>query len=186
MPFCVKCGSSHETTAAFCGNCGQPLAAAAPASQPTMPAAVSTPIPTPTVPPSVSAEPNRALELAPLSKRILGGLIDHLMIYVCGMVLSVVTFGMGMILTVPLLIGYEVFFMSNKDYRGTLGMKAMGLEICDLEGKPLSPEKALIRSLMSIASGLFLFAGYFMAFFNPKQQTLHDLVAGTVVVNRKD
>ncbi|SFN66813.1 Uncharacterized membrane protein YckC, RDD family [Formivibrio citricus] len=180
MPFCVKCGSSHEAAASFCGNCGQALTAAAPVSPQVVPA------PAPVVPPSAQTETNRALELAPLSKRILGGIIDHLMIYVCGMVLSVMTLGMGMVLTLPLFIAYEVFFMSNKDYRGTLGMKAMGLEVCDLQGNRLPPEKALIRSLMSIASGLFLFAGYFFAFFNEKQQTLHDLVAGTVVINRKD
>jgi uncharacterized RDD family membrane protein YckC len=66
----------------------------------------------------------------------------------------------------------------------TLGKRVMGLAVQGVDGRQLSFAQASIRWAGRWASGLVLGLGYMLALFTDKRQTLHDLVAGTVVVQR--
>ena len=72
----------------------------------------------------------------------------------------------------------------SSGWMGTLGKRAMGLAVQGVDGRQLSFWRASIRWLGRWASGLMLGLGYLIALFNEKHQTLHDLLAGTVVVQR--
>lgn len=50
-------------------------------------------------------------------------------------------------------------------------------------GRPVSFGKATGRFFGNYLCVLTIFIGYFMFFFNDKQQCLHDYLAGTYVVN---
>jgi uncharacterized RDD family membrane protein YckC len=66
--------------------------------------------------------------------------------------------------------------------RGTLGMQVMGLHVTDLNGDRISFARAAGRYFATLLSILTCGVGYLMQLFTARRQTLHDLVAGTVVV----
>ena len=72
----------------------------------------------------------------------------------------------------------------SSGWMATLGKRAMGLAVQGVDGRQLSFSRASIRWLGRLASGLLLGLGYVLAAFTDKRQALHDLLAGTVVVQR--
>ncbi len=72
----------------------------------------------------------------------------------------------------------------SSGWMATLGKRAMGLAVQGVDGRQLSFARASGRWLGRLLSGAFLGLGYFVAVFNDKHRTLHDLLAGTVVVQR--
>jgi uncharacterized RDD family membrane protein YckC len=68
--------------------------------------------------------------------------------------------------------------------QGTLGKQALGIVVIDLAGDRISFGRATGRYFASILSFLTLLIGYFMAAFTERKQTLHDLIASTLVVKK--
>ena len=64
--------------------------------------------------------------------------------------------------------------------QGTFGKRVMGLKVTDLGGRRLSFLHAFGRQMGRLLSGIFLI-GYFLAAVTPRRQTLHDILAGTLV-----
>jgi uncharacterized RDD family membrane protein YckC len=58
------------------------------------------------------------------------------------------------------------------------------LVLADMNGQRLSFARASGRHFGRILSALPMLAGYFMALFTERRQTLHDKMAGVVVLNR--
>ena len=72
--------------------------------------------------------------------------------------------------------------MESSSYQGTVGKRAMGIRVCDMNGKQLSFANALGRYVGKILSSLLLCTGYLMIAFTSRKQGLHDIMAGTVVL----
>lgn len=89
----------------------------------------------------------------------------------------------GIVFAVGLSWAYFTGFESSK-YRATLGKKVMGLLVVDKEGKQISFGQANIRYWGKIISMIIAFAGFWMIGFTKKKRTLHDLFAGTMVLNK--
>lgn len=70
---------------------------------------------------------------------------------------------------------------SGKDM-ATLGKKAMNIEVTDLNGNRITFGQATGRYFGKCLSFLILGVGYFMLLWDEKNQTLHDKMAGTLVV----
>ncbi len=68
--------------------------------------------------------------------------------------------------------------------QATIGKQAMGLVVTDMNGDRVSFVKATIRHFAKILSALILLIGYIMAFFTEKKQGLHDMIAGTLVLQK--
>jgi uncharacterized RDD family membrane protein YckC len=64
----------------------------------------------------------------------------------------------------------------------TIGKRALGLKVLDLEGQRISFARATGRHFAKIPSLLILGIGYFMQPFTERRQALHDIMAGTIVV----
>lgn len=75
-----------------------------------------------------------------------------------------------------------IFEASNA--RATPGKYLAEISVCRSNGDKLSLKDAYIRYFSSWISGLTLGIGYFIAFFNTRKQTLHDMFADTVVVDK--
>ena len=75
-------------------------------------------------------------------------------------------------------IGYEVYFLSTSGQ--TIGKKLFGLVVVSEEGKIINSTRAFLRALLRSVPFEWLFC-----FFTPHKQCLHDLVAKTVVVDKK-
>lgn len=77
---------------------------------------------------------------------------------------------------------YAGFESSSK--QATLGKMAVGIKVVDSEGRRLSLKHALGRWLSAGLNYLTLYIGYLMAAFTDRKRGLHDMVAGTLVVDR--
>jgi uncharacterized RDD family membrane protein YckC len=72
--------------------------------------------------------------------------------------------------------------LESSGMQATLGKKAVGIAVTDLQGQRISFLRALGRYLGKYISALILLIGFIMAGITEKKQALHDLMAGTLVV----
>ena len=66
--------------------------------------------------------------------------------------------------------------------QATLGKRAIGIKVTDLEGRRVSFGRATARYFSKILSGLICDVGFIMAGFTARKQGLHDMIASTLVV----
>jgi uncharacterized RDD family membrane protein YckC len=92
----------------------------------------------------------------------------------------VMTFGLMIIIPLVNLIYHIVMECGPK--QGTYGKQLLQIRVCDMEGNRLTPAHSAGRNLAKIFSMLTLCIGYVYIFFNKKQQGLHDIIAGTLVI----
>jgi len=76
--------------------------------------------------------------------------------------------------------------MESSSKKATLGKMALGLIVTDINGARLSFGRASGRYFAKILSGIILNIGYIMAAFTEKKQALHDILAGTLVLEPKN
>lgn len=86
-------------------------------------------------------------------------------------------------LVLPITALYFILMESGAG-QATLGKRMVGIIVTDLNGQRISFLKALGRLAGKIVSGAILYVGFMMAGFTEKKQGLHDLMAGTLVVNK--
>ncbi|MCL2872332.1 MAG: RDD family protein [Betaproteobacteria bacterium] len=70
-------------------------------------------------------------------------------------------------------------------WQATLGKMAIGLKVTDTHGNRLSFLRALGRYVAHFVSNVTLYIGFLVNVFTPRQQALHDLIAGTLVVYKE-
>lgn len=76
---------------------------------------------------------------------------------------------------------YNIIAETSKT-QGTIGKKLIDIKVTDDYGARLSFSTGIARNLSKILSNLTLGFGYIYCFFNKKQQCLHDIIAGTLVI----
>jgi uncharacterized RDD family membrane protein YckC len=74
--------------------------------------------------------------------------------------------------------------MESSSWQATLGKKAVGIVVTDLDGNRISFARAFGRYFAKLISLITLCIGYMMAGFTEKKQCLHDMICGTLVVKR--
>lgn len=75
------------------------------------------------------------------------------------------------------------FFFVLWALRGqSLGMMAVHIEVTDRDGEPLSSSRALVRAILWPLSMLPLAVGAVPVLFDDERRALHDMIAGTVVL----
>lgn len=108
----------------------------------------------------------------------------------------------GLILMVPTyliqyMLGDETSFVINiiigwlyaalqesGEAQATIGKKALGIQVTNLEGGRLSFGQATGRYFGKWVSTIILLIGYFMMLWSEKRQTLHDMMAGALVIKK--
>lgn len=85
----------------------------------------------------------------------------------------------GFISFVIIWLYFTLFKLS--EMRATPGQRLLGIELITLDGKKLDFSRLTLRHFMKIISAIF-FIGYLISLFTKRRQTLHDIVAGTVVI----
>ncbi len=89
------------------------------------------------------------------------------------------------LLKLSVLIPYFTLLESSR-LQATFGKLLLGIKVVDLSGKRISFARATGRFFAKILSGQILLIGYLLAAFTERKQTLHDLLAGTLVVTNED
>ncbi len=72
--------------------------------------------------------------------------------------------------------------MESSSLQATLGKKALGLQVTDLEGRRVSFARATGRYFGKVLSAITFGLGYLMAAFTERKQTLHDIVSSCLVI----
>ena len=98
---------------------------------------------------------------------------------------------------IPLMRGlFDIFFirtvlnwlyyalLESSAWQATLGKKALGLEVTDMQGARISFGRATGRFFAKIISSIILCIGFIMIGFTEKKQGLHDMIAGTLVIRK--
>jgi uncharacterized RDD family membrane protein YckC len=92
-------------------------------------------------------------------------------------------------LLLPLLSGgiFWMYFagMESSALQATFGKMMLGLKVTDLSGGKISFARATGRYFGKIISSLLLCIGYLMIVFTGRNQALHDLMAGCLVIREK-
>ncbi len=77
---------------------------------------------------------------------------------------------------------YSLFESSER--QATPGKMAVGIKVTSVNGRRISFLNATGRFFGKIISGMLFGIGYIMILFTEKQQGLHDIMAGTLVVKK--
>ena len=67
-------------------------------------------------------------------------------------------------------------------WQATPGMRLLRMRVTDLNGRPIGAGRAVGRYFAAWLSGCLCLVGYLMQPFTARRQTLHDMLAGTLVV----
>jgi len=192
--FCSKCGADVVDGVTFCPACGQPMGGVG------------------TVAYGAPGAAARHVTYAGFWLRFVAFIIDAIIIAVATLPFRLVLgamFGirMGLMgqqrisspdmivgsllpmmmlsLVVNMVVNWLYFaFCESSSWQATLGKKALGLEVTDLDGNRISFARASGRFFGKIISGATLLIGYIIAGFTEKKQALHDLMAGTLVIRK--
>ncbi|HEV3253574.1 MAG TPA: RDD family protein [Candidatus Acidoferrales bacterium] len=199
--FCSKCGASIADGTIFCTSCGQ-LAATSPS------VASATPPVQPTWQPAGAAPAARApVAYAGFWLRFVAIIIDGIVLgVVLGIPFAVVMTAMGVsfigvsrpeemagpfigvfaLFEIIIFAGQWLYYalMESSSWQATLGKKALGLYVTDMNGQRITFGRATGRYFGKLISGMILLIGYMMAGFTEKKQALHDIMAGCLVLRK--
>ena len=78
--------------------------------------------------------------------------------------------------------GYTTYLMQSQ-MQATFGMRAMSLRIIKVNGDKVELGALSLRYFVSIFSSILLKLGYLYALMSSKSQTVHDYLAGTIVID---
>ena len=139
------------------------------------------------------------MNYANVGKRFVALVIDGIILYIFQAIITfVVSLAIGgtaaneeaigavaSISVVIIIVIYWLYYaiQESSPKQATIGKQAMGLVVTDMNGEKVSFPKASIRFLSRSLSGILLI-GYIMAFFTEKKQALHDMLAGTLVLQK--
>ncbi|HBL13197.1 MAG TPA: hypothetical protein DD379_17725 [Cyanobacteria bacterium UBA11162] len=141
------------------------------------------------------------LEYAGFGKRFLAALLDGIILSIINIIVG---FAIGLVFGLLLggneaavravtsltnlvwvLIGWLYYAIQESSAKqATIGKQALGIVVTDLQNQRISFVQATIRYFSKIISGIILLIGYLMVLFTEKKQALHDIIAGTLVVNK--
>jgi uncharacterized RDD family membrane protein YckC len=97
---------------------------------------------------------------------------------------QVASLAMQLIVNVVSIVAGWLYFalFESSSWQGTVGKKVVGIRVADEYGNRLGFGRATGRYFAKIISGMICFIGFIMAAFTEKQQALHDMIAGTLVL----
>jgi uncharacterized RDD family membrane protein YckC len=96
-----------------------------------------------------------------------------------------VTYGILILISIIVPIFYYAGMHASK-WQATIGKKLLKLKVTDLQGNRISFWRGLGRYLAMVFISSIFYIGYIIAAFTEKKQSLHDLIAGTVVIKEEE
>lgn len=130
-----------------------------------------------------SASTSNPYQLSPVGfwRRTSAFLIDLVIL------IPIVTVGQQFIPVVAGLICWWLYFalFESSGWHATPGKRLLGIEVTDVNGVHLRFGRATLRFAGRLLSTAPLFLGFLLAAFTRNKQTLHDLIASTLVIRTR-
>lgn len=76
-------------------------------------------------------------------------------------------------------------YLESSIHQATFGKMLFSAKVVDYQGNRISFGTATIRHFSKFISAIILLIGFIMVAFTQKKQGLHDILAGTLVINKK-
>lgn len=97
---------------------------------------------------------------------------------------QVASLAMQMIVNLISIIAGWLYFalLESSSWQGTVGKKVLAIRVTDEYGNRIGFGRATGRYFSKILSSLICLVGFIMVAFTEKQQGLHDMIAGTLVL----
>jgi uncharacterized RDD family membrane protein YckC len=207
--FCASCGAKTGEGVAFCDTCGRPIVGYKLGSSPAEAAAGSTGLP------AAGVAAGSGTTYAGFWLRVVAALIDGLALAIpMGFVfflliasalpalltrppdpmrIMIAILPRILMLTVIILAGSWLYWglMESSTWQATLGKKALGLYVTDLEGNRVTFGRASGRFFagrgigsVPYVGGLYFLVSCILAGLTEKKQALHDIIAGCLVLRK--
>src|SRR2546429_4768024 len=126
------------------------------------------------------------LQYVGVGPRFLAVLIDTIIIGVVAGILSAIFRNSGLSGGITGLLTLAYFIVMEATQGATLGKMALGLRVVKTDGSPITWTDTLIRNLLRIIDGLFVYlVGAIFVWTSPLKQRLGDRAAHTVVIKRR-
>lgn len=87
------------------------------------------------------------------------------------------------ILVITVMTWLYFAFCESSAWQGTVGKLALGIRVTDMHGARISLPRALGRYPAKYLSAFIFLIGFMMAGWTRRKQALHDMIAGTLVLN---
>ena len=116
-----------------------------------------------------------------MGERFAAILIDGLILLVPSLLVRFLLPVGGSVINIVMTWLYAALLESGEG-QATVGKRAMGLKVTDVDGSQVSFAQASGRHFGKCISTLLLLIGYLMMLWSDRKQTLHDQMAGCVVV----
>lgn len=88
---------------------------------------------------------------------------------------------LGLLSVLPIHFFLNVF-MESSSRQGSFGKSLLNIKVCDVRGLRISLGRSFLRNTCKLLGFLSAGLGFFMGFFDRKQQCWHDKLAGTFVI----
>src|SRR5256884_7668821 len=126
------------------------------------------------------------LQYVGVGPRFLAVLIDTIILGVVAGILSAIFRNSGLSGGITGLLTLAYFIVMEATQGATLGKMALGLRVVKTDGSPITWTDTLIRNLLRIIDGLFVYlVGAIFVWTSPLKQRLGDRAAHTVVIKRR-
>lgn len=135
---------------------------------------------------------------AHLIDQILIGIVCTIIFYIGGFIIGIMffedymifdtmtTISVGLLFILYILIPWLYYaIMESSSKQGTLGKMLIGIIVTDLKGDKISFSRATGRYFSKYLSYISLYIGFIIIAFTVKKQGLHDIVANTLVIDKK-
>lgn len=147
-----------------------------------------------------TAQAVQTIDYAGFWKRLVAAMIDLIVLFIITIFFSTIQYAIRMmtgatranpngllliISLVSLVIQlWYLFGADNTHAQGSLGKQMMGIKVTDVQGNPMGSIKSIVRSVSRLVIFLSFGLSLLICAFTPRKQAFHDILAGTLVVNR--
>lgn len=112
-------------------------------------------------------------------------IVDSLILAIPSYALNAMGMHAAVVFLLNVAIGVAYYAgLHSSNLQATIGKRAFGIKVTDLEGKRIGIGRAIGRYFAAWLSALLLGIGFIMAAFTPRRQALHDKICQTLVVDR--
>jgi len=126
------------------------------------------------------------LQYVSVGPRFLAVLIDTIILAIVNGIIGAVLHNSSAIGIISAVIGIAYYIIMEATQGATVGKMVLGLRVVRADGAPISWNESVIRNLLRIVDGLFIYLiGAILVWNSPTRQRLGDRVAKTVVIRSR-